>query len=94
INGNNIPDYAGYANYTVTDSGTLYINYSVSSDTGDMADIALTFASQGPIDGNNSSSLALPVTYGDLIQFNYTKNGSGNAGTDSAHFEVVFCSNV
>lgn len=93
MSGNNTPSYIGDVTYNIQSSGTVYIDYSTSSAIGDIASIILNFATQGTLDGVSSATLPpLSVSPGDILQVQYAKDDSGNGGTDSAHFEIVFCS--
>ena len=80
----------GTISFSVAESGTYVLSYSVSSEENyDKAYFYKDGTQIGMYSGTTSDTISLgELTSSNVIQVKYTKDGSGSSGTDSVTFSV------
>ena len=80
----------GTISFSVAESGTYKLSYSVSSEVNrDKAYFYKDGTKLGVYSGNDSGTISLgELTSSNVIQVKYTKDSSGSSGTDSVTFSV------
>jgi hypothetical protein len=89
-NNKGVGDSSAIATITANGNCTITINWTVSSETNyDKLFIYVNDAVDSNVNGKSGSTsgtLTLNLNAGDVVKFEYKKNGSGNSNNDCATF--------